>query len=338
MGPSPRFVIALLCRLLLARRLASVCAACLLVANAAPIRAQLVEDYRFKGVIVDTSGQPVPEVLVTFRDTETGARIVFTTRKDGSFDRHMIPHALYEVTFAKPGYETQTQTFDWSVSPPAPVTKEGRIVLEGQRARAERELGAQAARLYEEAYSAMAANDCTTARKRAEELLALGAGDWEYAVRFVMARCSASAEALEQAAMEYRRVLALRPDLFEAHFDLGLVLERLGQHDAAIAELETAAALHPEDVEVQFNIGAIHVRQQQFDAARPHLETAVALDSTHAQAVKALGFVHLQGEAKDLAVAARLLNRYLTLEPEAPDAAAIRDILASLETQPQTPK
>jgi Flp pilus assembly protein TadD len=301
-------------------------------------RAQLVEDYRFKGVIVDTEGQPIPRVRVTFRDTETGARIVFTSRDDGSFDRHMIPHAVYAVSFEKPGYVTHTQTFDWSASPPEPVTKEGRIVLESESARARRELGAKAAQLYEDAYAALAAGDCKHASEKAGQLLALGAGDWEYAVRFVLARCQAMSDSLESAVAGYRGVLALRPDLFEAHFDLAMVLERLGRHDAALQELEAAALLHPEDAEVHYNIGAIHVRAQKFDAARGPLESAVALDSTHAQAAKALGFVHLQSENKDLTAAARLLAKYLALEPQAADAEQIRAILASMQAQTQEPR
>lgn len=321
-----------------AARAAVLWGAFLWLASVTSIRSQLVEDYRFKGIIVDTTEQPISRVLVTFRDVETGARIVFTTELNGTFDRHMIPHAVYHVTFEKAGYATYTQTFDWSASPPSPVTKEGRIVLESEVVRTRRELGAKAAQLYEDAYASMAANDCVRARQKAEELLALGAGDWEYAVRFVLARCSAMSEALEQAVVQYRDVLALRPDLFEARFDLGLILERLGEHAAAIEQFEAAAGLHPGDAEVRYNIGAIHLRGLEFEAARPHLEKAVALDSTHAQAIKALGFVQLQGDVKNLAWAARLLRKYLALEPEAPDSAAIREILATLENTPEVAK
>jgi len=307
----------------------------LLVALGLPARAQLVEDYRFKGRVVDASGQPLGGVHVTLRDVETGSRLVFTTHDDGTFDRRMIPHAHYEGSFEKPGYVTRTENFDWSASPRDVVTIDAKIVLESQVAKAKRELGKKAAALYEEGYAALAANDCVRARQKAEELLALGAGSYEYAVRFVRARCYAVQGQLDEAVAAYREVLALKPDLFEARFDLALVLEKQGQHEAALQEYEQAATLRPEDVEVQYNMGAILFQQKAFDQARPHLEKAASLDSTHAQAAKALGFACLQGEKKDVTAAQRYLSRYLALEPQAPDAAQIREILTAIETSPR---
>ncbi len=303
-----------------------------------PAAAQLIEDYRFKGKVVDTTGMPIPKVQVTFREVETGGRIVFTTKDDGTFDRRMITHGVYEVLFEKTGYVSRTEKFDWSFSPTGTIVKEATIVLENQRDRARRELGKKSAAIYEEAYAALAAGDCPTARKKAEELLALGAGDWEYAVRFVLARCYASLGELDSSVYEYRNVLAQKPDLFEARFDLGLVLERQGQADEALIEYAAAAALRPDDAEVQYNLGAILFRKQELERARPYFEKAVALDSLHAQAAKALGFVHIQSQTKDLVAAKRLLQRYLTLEPDALDAAQIRELVQELETPPSAPK
>ena len=41
-------------------------------------RAQLVEEYRFKGSVVDTAGKPIPSVRITLRDVENGSRIEFS--------------------------------------------------------------------------------------------------------------------------------------------------------------------------------------------------------------------------------------------------------------------
>lgn len=296
----------------------------------AAARSQLLEDYRFKGRILDTAGQPVADVHITFRDVETGAHLVCQSQKDGTFDRRMIPHGVYDVTFEKDGYVSQTVHFDWSASPSGTVTKEVQIVLEGETAKARRELGTKSAALYDEAYDALTRGDCPTASQKAEELLKLGVGEWEYAVRFVLARCHAARDEFEPAVREYREVLTLRPDLFEAHFDLATVLEQMGSHAEALEEFGLAAELHPDDIEVQYNMGAILVRAQEFDQARPHLEMVVRSDSTHAQALKALGFVYLQGEKKDLKAAAEMLKTYLRLAPEAPDADSIREIVSAI--------
>src|SRR5207245_1231438 len=81
------------------------------------------------------------------------------------------------------------------------------LVLESETERARKELGKKAAKRYEDAYAALGANDCAAATKNAHELLDLGAGSWEYAVRFVLARCHAMQNELDAAATEYRKVV-----------------------------------------------------------------------------------------------------------------------------------
>ena len=143
---------------------------------------------------------------------------------------------------------------------------------------------------------------------------------------------------IDPAVVEYRKVVALKPDLFEGHFDLALVLVKKGEPDSALEAYGRAASLKPEDVETQYNMGAIYFQKKEFEAARPHLEKAVAIDSTHAQAAKVLGFALLQSEKKDLVGAEKMLRRYLALEPQARDAEQIRDIVESLAAEPAAKK
>ncbi len=304
---------------------------CLLV-SAPIVHAQLQEEYRFKGIVVDGNGMPISTVRITLRDVATGARIEFTSKVDGTFDRRMIPHARYEAFFEKAGFTTYTQEFDWSTSPRQIETVEAKVVLKSEAAAAQKAMGDKASKLYEESYQALEKNDCATATGKANEILKLGAGQYEYAVRFILARCAAMQDKLADAATEYRRVLALKPDFFEAQFDLASVLEKQGQHDEALKEYEKAAALKPDDAEARYNVGAMLLKQNHFDQALPHLQAAAAIDSTHALAAKALGFAYLQSEKKDLVSARRYFERYLALEPNAPDAAEIRDLLAELKT------
>lgn len=296
----------------------------------APARGQLVEDYRFQGQVLDTGGKPLAGVQIVLQNPETGTRLVCTTHADGGFDRRMIPHGVYDARFEKSGYLPRVERFDWSAPTSEPVVKQARVVLESQVERARVELGTKAAKLYEAAYGALAAGDCDTASQKAHELLGLGAGSYEYAVRFVLARCLAMRDSTVAATREYRRVTEIKPDLFEAHFDLAALLEKQGDHPGALAQYATAARLRPEDPEVEYNMGAIEFQQKDFDAARPHLERALELAPDHAQAHKALGFTALQAEQKDLQGAATHLQRYLDLAPQASDAAQVQQILAAL--------
>jgi tetratricopeptide (TPR) repeat protein len=296
---------------------------------------QLSEDYRFQGKVIDQAGKPIPKVQIVLHDTQAGTRIVFVTNEDGTFDRRMIPCGVYEATFDKPGYVIHTEHFDWSEMSPQTVTKIAQIVLESEAERARKELGEKAAKLYESAYGALVANDYVTARKKADELLALGAGSYEYAVRFVIARCLAMQGEPDAAVAEYGRVLALKPELFEAHFDLAGLLETQGKHDEALLEYGRAAELNPADAETQYDLGVILLKEKQdYEQAKPHLAKAIELNPAHSQAIKALGFANLWSEKTDVVEGVRLLKKYLELEPQASDAAQIQEIVKSFEAAP----
>lgn len=288
------------------------------------------DDYRFKGRVVDAAGKPLGGVHVSMRDLADGSRINFTTKDDGSFDRRMIPAAQYEVTFERDGFVTRTERFDWSASQAETKMVEAQVVLEGSSAKAEPQMSKAAAAEYEKAYAAMQANNCAEATQHAKKLLQMGAGAREYAARFIIARCAANAQKLDEAAAQYRLAIALKPEFFEARYDLAQVLDKQGKHDEAIQEYQQAVALKPEDAQAQYNLGALLMQKNQFDNARPHLEAALAADSTNANAARALGFACLQGEKKDMKAAKHNLELYLALKPDAPDAADIRAVIAEM--------
>ncbi len=310
-----------------------------LFAWAAPSRAQMQDDYRFTGKVIDQAGKPIRDVQVTLHDPDAGTRIVFKTKEDGTFDRRMIPHGIYVASFEKSGYVTHTERFDWSEVGPATKEKIAQIVLENEAEKARQELGKKEAKLYEDAYSALNANDYATARQKADELLEMGAGNYEYAVRFVIARSEAMQGNLDSAKVEYGKVLALKPDLFEAHFDMGGILEKEGKHDEAIQQYEAAAQANPSDAESQYEIGAILMTaKKQYDASMPHLRKAVELNPNHSAATKALGLADLWAEKKDVPEGVAMLKKYLQLEPNAPDAAQIKEMIAAFEKEEQAPK
>jgi tetratricopeptide (TPR) repeat protein len=311
------------------------------VAVAAPAlvaRAQLVEDYRFKGTTVDQSGAPVPKVKVTFRNTVSGAKIEFTSDDKGKFDRRMIPHAVYEATFEKPGFVTTKEKMDWSASAPDVILKEAQVVLQSESAQAEqvkaqaqKEQGGKLGALYQEAATALAASDCDKATKAANEALGMGAGPYEFGARYVVATCHAMKNELDAAVSEYQKVIALKPDLYEAHFGLANASALMKNNDVALQEFQKAVELKPEDAEAHYQIGAILFNQHKYEAAIEQLQKALELNPSHAVAAKALGFALIQGEKKDFEAAVKMLRRYLELQPDAADKAQITELAASLE-------
>ena len=83
--------------------------------------------------------------------------------------------------------------------------------------------------------------------------------------------------------------MALRPDYAEAQNGLGLVLDKKGEYDKAIACFERALALQPDDVEILNNLGAALQNSGRFDDAIARYEHALALRPDYVEARKNLG-------------------------------------------------
>jgi tetratricopeptide (TPR) repeat protein len=306
--------------------------------TARPVSAQLIEDYRFKGAVVDTKGNPVADVQVSLYDIAKGSRIVFKSKDDGTFDRRMIPSAVYEVTFEKPGYVPMRERFDWSTGATETIVMDKRVILESEEekrqrdmAQAKAEMGKKANKLYQDTYDAFTAGNCPEAAQKAQELLGLEVGNFEYAVRFILARCALQQGQIAPAEADYRRVIALKPEMFEAHFDLGVALEQQGKFDDALGAFQRAAELRPGDAATQYEIGAIHFKGGRFDQALPHLRAATELNPRNGQAFKALGFTLISADKKDFAQAKAALEKYLELEPAAADAAQVKQICKEIK-------
>ena len=68
---------------------------------------------------------------------------------------------------------------------------------------------------------------------------------------------------LDAAIAEYRKALAIKPELADAHADLGLALYHKGDLDAAIAEYRKALAIKPDDARRHDNLGNALKRQRR---------------------------------------------------------------------------
>jgi tetratricopeptide (TPR) repeat protein len=90
---------------------------------------------------------------------------------------------------------------------------------------------------------------------------------WSSALHHYMGTALADAGKFESARKELREALRLRPDFFEATYDLGVLLDRHGETDAAIAYLRAAGRLRPQDAMVHVSLGGALVHQGHVDEA-----------------------------------------------------------------------
>jgi len=106
-------------------------------------------------------------------------------------------------------------------------------------------------------------------------------------VALTRGRVAAQAGRYADAAQEFRKALAARPESVEARVNLGSVLASAGDRDGAAEQLREALRLDPSNVTAHFNLGSLLAGSAPAEA-RPHLEAVVAARPEDAEARRLL--------------------------------------------------
>jgi tetratricopeptide (TPR) repeat protein len=114
-------------------------------------------------------------------------------------------------------------------------------------------------------------------------------------VAVMRGRVAAQAGRYQDAAQEFRRALAVRPESVEARVDLGSVLSLAGDRNGAMAQLREALRRDPGNVTAHFNLGSLLADGGPPEEARAHLEAAVAGRPDDAEARRLLAKVLRDG-------------------------------------------
>jgi tetratricopeptide (TPR) repeat protein len=83
---------------------------------------------------------------------------------------------------------------------------------------------------------------------------------------------------LDAAIEEYREALVISPNFFESHFNLGLALYRKGDLDAAIREYREALKINPNDVETHYSLGVALGKKGDMDTAIKEYREALKIN------------------------------------------------------------
>jgi tetratricopeptide (TPR) repeat protein len=108
-----------------------------------------------------------------------------------------------------------------------------------------------------------------------------------------LARCEAEQGRLVQARDLYVEALVAKPDAFVASFELGTLLARHGQVDAAAPHLVAAAASNPFDPVAHRNLGLAFARMGRLNDALGELRRAATLDPESVPTRQALADLEL---------------------------------------------
>ena len=113
----------------------------------------------------------------------------------------------------------------------------------------------------------------------------------------------------------FRRAVALKPDYAAAHGNLGAALNVLGETAPALAALEQAMLLAPESAEAHYNLACALQESGQLEPAIGLYERAIALNPRHAGAYNNLGIVQKSRGRLDEALAAYAASLALADNP-----------------------
>jgi tetratricopeptide (TPR) repeat protein len=114
-------------------------------------------------------------------------------------------------------------------------------------------------------------------------------------VAVMRGRVAAQAGRYQDAAQEFRRALAVRPESVEARVDLGSVLALAGDRNGATEQLREALRLDPASFTAHFDLGSLLADGGAPEEARAHLEAAVAGRPDDAEARRLLAKVLRDG-------------------------------------------
>lgn len=132
---------------------------------------------------------------------------------------------------------------------------------------------------------------------------------------------------IDQAGLEAKLALQDNPLDASAHFLLGCLLERKGEHDQAIVAFQRAVALDPTNPDALYNLGTMLLWRGELVPAARLLENAVLIRPEHVPSRNNLGKAYFLTKLPELAIAA--YEEALRLDPAS--AIALNNLLLLAE-------
>jgi len=247
------------------------------------------------GKVLDLEKKPIAQVEIQLKHQGTGQALSIKTNKKGEFTFRRLFPGKYSLTSSKEGYKSIYQ---------------------------ELELEAGASRMVE----INLAREPSEEQKKRQEALAL----------FQSGVSLAQADKLEEALDAFRKAVELKPDLAEAHINLGLLLYRQGKVDEAEKALLKALELKPEESKTKEALADIYFEKakellqlDKIDEALEKLKLSSGFNPNYPFTNYLLGYAYNQKGMKEEAI--KSFEAFLQLEPNAPQAAKVKEILENLK-------
>lgn len=98
-------------------------------------------------------------------------------------------------------------------------------------------------------------------------------------LHLVRGRTALEAKRFADAAAEFRKAIAAKPDSVAAHLNLATTLVQMNELSAAITEFKTVLRLHPENATAHFNLAIVLATQNEHPAAIEELQALLKSNS-----------------------------------------------------------
>lgn len=96
----------------------------------------------------------------------------------------------------------------------------------------------------------------------------------------------------EKATGQFQKALVLNPELYYAHFSLGVIYQKQEKYDLALQELATALNLNPKSYAAHYKHGEVHLEQGNLDAALKAFQAAQQLNKKSEYPYYGMGLVY----------------------------------------------
>jgi Flp pilus assembly protein TadD len=247
------------------------------------------------GRVLDFEKKPIAQVEIQLKHQGTGQALSTKTNKKGEFTFRRLFSGKYSMTSVKEGYKSIYQ---------------------------EVELEAGDSRMVE----IDLAKELSQEQKNRQEALAL----------FQNGVSLAQENKIDEAVEAFRKAVELKPDLAEAYINLGLLFFRQDKTDEAEKALLKALELKPEDPKIKQALGNIYfekakglLQQDKIDEALETLKLSYGYNPNDPYTNYLLGYAYSQKGLKEEAI--KSFEAFLQLEPNAPQAAQVKEILENLK-------
>lgn len=119
---------------------------------------------------------------------------------------------------------------------------------------------------------------------------------------------------LEEASACLQKVIALKPDCVEAHFNLGIALTQQDKLEAALTCFQKVLTLNPYSAEAYYNIGVILAKQEKLEQAIAYFQKVLEFCPEDVDTYKNLGDAFLKQNQLDAAITC--FQKLLQLQPD----------------------